>query len=89
MASHPRSVGPMQSSARCGAKTRQGRPCQSPQVSGSSRCRMHGGKGSGAPVGNRNAVKHGAFDKQMRERTMEVRSCLAELSDLEKALGLR
>jgi uncharacterized protein YjcR len=48
---------------------------------------MHGGRGSGAPVGNRNAVKHGAFDKQMRERTAQVRSCLAELRKLEKVLG--
>lgn len=89
MASHQRNVGPMQSSARCGAKTRQGRPCQSPQVSGASRCRMHGGKGSGAPAGNRNAVTHGAFDKQMRERAKQVGSCLAELRELEKALGVR
>ncbi|WP_443478109.1 hypothetical protein ACLIMP_06235 [Novosphingobium aerophilum] len=29
-------------------------------MKGSRRCRMHGGKGSGAPKGNRNALKHGA-----------------------------
>ncbi|WP_428831636.1 hypothetical protein [Erythrobacter westpacificensis] len=28
-------------------------------MNGSQRCRMHGGKGSGAPSGNRNAWKHG------------------------------
>ncbi|WP_418202075.1 hypothetical protein [Aurantiacibacter atlanticus] len=28
-------------------------------MKGSPRCRMHGGKGSGAPKGNKNAWKHG------------------------------
>jgi hypothetical protein len=27
---------------RCGARTRQGKPCQSPIVKGKRRCRMHG-----------------------------------------------
>ncbi|WP_082594519.1 HGGxSTG domain-containing protein [Sphingomonas sp. Root710] len=40
---------------RCGARTRSGTPCRSPAVKGNRRCRMHGGKGSGAPRGNRNA----------------------------------
>ncbi|WP_414819862.1 HGGxSTG domain-containing protein [Sphingomonas sp. Root710] len=44
---------------RCGARTRSGQPCRSPAVKGNGRCRMHGGKGSGAPRGNRNAWKHG------------------------------
>ncbi|WP_082545576.1 MULTISPECIES: HGGxSTG domain-containing protein [unclassified Sphingomonas] len=44
---------------RCGARTRCGAPCRSPAVQGRARCRMHGGKGSGAPRGNRNAWKHG------------------------------
>ena len=45
---------------RCLARTRKGTECQSPAVKGKARCRMHGGKGSGAPRGNRNAFKHGA-----------------------------
>jgi hypothetical protein len=44
---------------RCGARTRSGHPCRSPAVNGNRRCRMHGGKGGGAPRGNRNAWKHG------------------------------
>ena len=36
--------------------------CQSPRVKGRKRCRMHGGAdGSGAPKGNRNALRHGRF----------------------------
>jgi glucans biosynthesis protein len=38
---HPRNTGPMLSSQRCGAKTRSGKPCLSPAVTGKSR--MHGG----------------------------------------------
>ena len=57
------------SAPRCGARarTRGGAPCRSPAVRGSARCRMHGGKGSGAPRGNRNAWKHGAFSGQMKD----------------------
>lgn len=44
---------------RCLAMTRKGTACRSPAVKGNPRCRMHGGKGSGAPRGNRNAWKHG------------------------------
>src|SRR5712672_3457217 len=40
----------------CGARTRSGKPCQSPAMT-NGRCRMHGGPG--APKGNRNAFKHG------------------------------
>ena len=50
---------------RCGAKTRVGRPCQAPIVRGKKRCRMHGGAaGSGAPIGNKNALKHGMYTRQ-------------------------
>ena len=61
---HKRNFEPMLSSPRCGARTRSGRPCNSPAVRGKKRCRMHGGaKGSGAPKGNRNALKYGMFTK--------------------------
>jgi uncharacterized protein YjcR len=33
-------------------------PCRAPAVCGAKVCRMHGAAG-GAPMGNRNAVKHG------------------------------
>jgi hypothetical protein len=62
-ADHPRNTGPMLSSQRCGAKTRK--PCQSPAVQGKKRCRMHGGApGSGAPRGNKNAIKHGLYTRE-------------------------
>lgn len=65
---HLRNTQPMSKSLRCGAKTRRGTPCQSPAVSGKKRCRLHGGAaGSGAPKGNRNALKHGRFTKENLE----------------------
>ena len=65
--SHARNTVAMLSSPRCGAKTRSGTPCKSPAVSGKKRCRMHGGAfGSGAPRGNKNALKHGRFTREFR-----------------------
>jgi uncharacterized protein YjcR len=73
---HKRNTGPMLTSPRCGAQTRSGRPCQSPSVQGKKRCRMHGGApGSGAPRGNKNALKHGRFTREAiadRERVREL-----------------
>jgi len=70
----------MRTSPRGGAKTRQGTSCQSPAVSGKQRCRMHGGaKGSGAPTGNRNALKDGLY-------TAEAKLFRRHISDLTRKL---
>lgn len=62
---HRRNVAPMLRSLRCGARTRAGTACRSPAVTGKRRCRMHGGAaGSGAPKGNRNALKHGLYAQE-------------------------
>ena len=61
------------SAPRCGARTRSGEPCRSPAIHGRARCRMHGGKGSGAPRGNRNALKHGAFTGRMKAISHYIR----------------
>lgn len=37
----------MHQAPRCGAPTRQDRPCEGPAVRGKARCRMHGGKSTG------------------------------------------
>ncbi len=71
---HPRNTGPMTSSRRCGAKTRKGLPCRAPAVAGKARCRMHGGAaGSGAPIGNSNALKHGLYTAEAKEIRQLVR----------------
>jgi glucans biosynthesis protein len=81
---HLRNTGPMMASARCGAKTRSGTPCRSPAVQGKERCRMHGGaKGSGAPPGNRNALKHGLYTREeIAERRMFNRMMRGMRDDL-------
>jgi glucans biosynthesis protein len=73
--------GPMREGAtgapRCGARTRAGRPCRNRPVTGRSRCRMHGGaEGSGAPRGNRNAVKHGYHAATAREERQAIRALM-------------
>ena len=88
MSGHPRNVGPMLASPRCGAKSRSGGPCRSPAVSGKKRCRMHGGApGSGAPKHNGNAIKHGLFTQQAIEERKKVQALLRQsrklLQDIE------
>lgn len=72
----------MQDAPRCGAATRSGGSCAAPRVAGANRCRMHGGKGSGAPRGNRNAWKKGLYCREMLEREKTV----AELRRAARAL---
>jgi uncharacterized protein YjcR len=51
----------------------------SPAVSGKKRCRMHGGApGSGAPRGNKNALKHGRFTREAIEERRQLRALLRE-----------
>jgi uncharacterized protein YjcR len=70
---HPRIVQGMHAAARCGAKTRQGAACAAPAVAGKKRCRMHGGaKGSGAPKGNKNALKSGLYTAEAIEMRRHV-----------------
>jgi hypothetical protein len=85
----------MRASRRCGATTRAGTPCLSPSVRGKARCRMHGGAaGSGAPPGNRNAVKDGlhtrsAIDEGRRLRDLVRRSLRLVRGIAQAAAGRR
>ena len=80
---HPRNTGPMLISPRCGAKTRRGTPCKSPAVQGKRRCRMHGGApGSGAPLGNKNALKHGLYTKEAIAERKVIRQLIRDSKQL-------
>jgi uncharacterized protein YjcR len=60
---------------RCKARSkRSGKPCRSPAVTGFNVCRMHGA-GGGAPIANRNALKHGEFTR----KAIAMRREIAEL----------
>ena len=80
---------PMNQASRCGARTRCGKPCQSPPVCGKRRCRMHGGAaGSGAPIGNTNALRHGHYTAQAIARRRQlselIRTARATLAEIEE-----
>lgn len=81
--SHERNTTAMRTSVRCGARTRKGTPCQAPAVSGKKRCRMHGGAaGSGAPLGNQNALKHGMYSRDTLEFKKHIRKLLRDGRDV-------
>jgi len=64
-------------SNRCGARTRQGTRCKNRPVTGRKRCRMHGGaRGSGAPKGNQNALKHGHYTQAASLERLKIRMIL-------------
>jgi len=80
---HKRNTGPMLTSLRCGAKTRSGRPRRSPSVHSKRRCRMHGGAvGSGAPQGNKNALKHGRYTREAMAERGRIRELVRQTRKL-------
>ena len=77
--------------AKCGARTRSGRPCLGLIVRGKKRCRMHGGAaGSGAQPGNRNRWRHGRFSRENIEgrALMRLSTALNALVDANFAIVL-
>lgn len=73
---YPNLTGNPQSAPRCGAHSRRtGEPCRAPAIRGKQRCRMHGGKGSGAPRRNQNAVTSGDYTAKARGQHL-WRTCL-------------
>ena len=89
-------VGPDWPGLACGAKTRAGTPCKNPAVRGKARCRMHGGKSTGAKTPEGRAklralhLKHGRATTEAKEqakrRAALGREIRAELRAIEKEL---
>lgn len=73
---------PMNLAPRCGAKNRQGKPCQSPAMRSKKRCRLHGGLSTGAPKGNKNALKHGLYTAVARAERRTIRELLKASREL-------
>lgn len=48
----------------CGARTRNGKPCQRAPIPGKRRCHLHGGRSPGAPTGNQRTLRHGVYSRQ-------------------------
>ena len=70
---------------RCGAKTRSGKTCKNWAMP-NGRCRMHGGKSTGAPPEkmkkNSNARKHGLFAKYLPKETLEIVNDIGDMDPL-------
>ena len=64
-------------SPRCGAKTRSGTLCKSPAMK-NGRCRLHGGKSTGPPKGNKNALKHGFYTRDAITHRRYIRQLLKD-----------
>lgn len=76
---HLRNVAGMHAAQRCGARTRKGTPCAAPAAKGRKRCRMHGGaQGSGAPLGNQNALRFGLYTADSLELRRQVTRYIRE-----------
>lgn len=72
-------------SRRCGAKTRSGTPCLNWAMP-NGRCRMHGGRSTGAPKGNQNALKHGRRSQAFTEERKQMMETLREYQNLTKSV---
>lgn len=74
--------------ALCGAKTRSGEPCKRHAVPGSSRCKLHGGKSTGAPKANKNAAKPGSIYSQFLSEAENDMLASIELGRVDDELRL-
>jgi glucans biosynthesis protein len=63
----------------CGARTRSGHACKTSSITGRTRCRMHGGTNNGAPLGNKNAFKHGRYTADFLEQRANLMKSMREI----------
>jgi uncharacterized protein YjcR len=83
MTKDPPNTAQTASTRRCGAKTRSGKPCVAAAVRGKKRCWMHGGApGSGAPRGNKNALKHGLYTRDTIEERRQLQALMRQVRRL-------
>jgi hypothetical protein len=75
----------LRAAPRCGAKTRAGGACQCPAIRDRKRCRLHGGRSSGAPKGRDNGnYRDGAFTFAAVQERQWLRSVVRSFAKLEK-----
>lgn len=72
----------LRNAKRCLAKTRRGTACQCPAMP-NGRCRIHGGKSSGAPCGEANgSYRHGGWTHEAVEARRNASAILREVKAL-------
>lgn len=70
--------GDLSAAPRCGARTRNGKPCRAPAIRGRSRCRLHGGCSTGprTPDGLARSRRarwiHGRYSQEAKETRAEA-----------------
>ena len=75
----------LRTAPRCGAGTRAGGPCQCPAIRNRKRCRLHGGRSTGAPKGRGNGnYRDGTFTAEALEERQWIRSVVRTFGKLEK-----
>ncbi|MBI0060384.1 hypothetical protein H3T83_04180 [Gilliamella sp. M0320] len=72
----------------CGAKTRNGGTCKKNALIGKTRCKLHGGKSTGAPKGNQYNLKAGGIYSQFFTAEEKQISAELELGSLDDELRL-
>ena len=74
----------LRSAPRCGAKTRSGSACECPAIRGRNRCRLHGGRSTGAPRGQGNGNYNvGEFTAEAIEERQWLRSIVRKYGKVE------
>ena len=81
------SKSPMHRSPRCGAQTRSGSSCRSPAMR-NGRCRMHGGKSTGAPKGNKNAFRHGNYTADALAQRWKIAALMRTINAFVQSAGV-
>lgn len=72
---------------RCGAKNRQGNPCRCPAMRGKSRCRLHGGRSTGAKTAQGiQAIRQANWKHGLRSERLQ-RECRIHAAKEWKAQG--
>ena len=80
--------GPDWPGKRCGAKTRAGKACQKPALSGKTRCQLHGGRG-GAPSGKRNGnYRTGYYTQEALQERKEAVERIRALAYMGTMIGM-
>ena len=71
-----------QESPRCGAKTRSKTSCKSPAMK-NGRCRLHGGKSTGAPTGKEHGrYTHGNYTKDVLALNKHIKQIIRDAKQL-------
>ena len=83
--------GPDWPGRRCGAKTRQGTPCQNPAIKDRARCKLHGGRSTGPRTAEgkaRAAAAHTKHGRRSRAHVEKIKYINAELRRITNELRL-